>query len=205
MLYKINFVVKVFYQCLFSRRGRGGFSEISPPLLGGSGLSKNPSIPHPFLRLSFYLPISFLFPFTKLFICYSSLLEERQVFFLQYAFHPVKVQGGPLWATKNPFHPGHLMSFFLTSGFLSLFPFYNFFSFLRVDRARQPGMVACLGEGDPDFKPPVLLRNDRFCKIIPLLFLVFRAVKKSHFFPPFLCLYFCLPPSFFIPLSQTPG
>ena len=88
------------------------------------------------------------------------LLARRAAsfFFLQYAFHPVKVQGGLLWATKNPFYPGLLVSFFLTSGFLSLFPFYNFFSFLRVDRARQPGMVACLGEGDPYFKPPAALQ-----------------------------------------------
>ena len=173
-------------------------------MLRCSWLSKNPSIPHPFLHLSFCLTSSFLSPFTK--FCHWILLLARRAasLFFQYAFHPVKVQGSLLWATKNPFSPAALsLSFCLPVSFTISLP--QLFSLLRVDGARQPGMVACLGEGDPDFKPPVLLRNDRFCKIIPLLFLVFRAVKKSHFFPPFLCLYFCLPPSFFIPLSQTPG
>ena len=143
--------------------------NISSPVKGFRAIQK--PLYSPPLLTSIFLPIN-IFPISLHQTLHLLPLLARRAasFFLQYALHPVKVQGGQLWATKNPFHPGHLMSFFLTSGFLSLFPFYNFFSFLRVDRARQPGMVACLGEGDPDFKPPVILRSDRFCKITPLLF-----------------------------------
>ena len=94
------------------RRGRGGSSEISPPLLRGSGLSKKPSIPYPFLRLSFCLQDSLLSPFLKLFAfilnkpCSSRLLTTElgySRYCLSYKatnVHPV------LWFRKANSFPG---------------------------------------------------------------------------------------------------